>query len=193
MQTGKCGKRVLVARQGVRPAARTSQTIAMRQNEPNCSHVGLLLVPFCLFLFRGFLSGKMKRNSFSPLLSFFLSFLFFFLSLFSHTTILWATKLPAPKTRHPGHSSVCHRAWGRERMCTHLIEQPKLVNQVCSSHPDDFLFKIHLRGSCVTFIFHSGLLTHSAFITTGHLEDFEPCWLWGWGKGRYFLVMVHQL
>lgn len=46
-------------------------------------------------------------------------------------------------------------------------------SSLCSSHSDDFFFKIHLEGSCVTFIFHPGLPAHSALKNTGHLEDYE--------------------
>lgn len=66
-------------------------------------------------------------------------------------------------------------------------------SSLCSSHPDDFLFKIHLGGSWVTFIFHPGLLAHSA------LNNNWPPWgLWalltmGLWEGKCFLVMVYQL
>lgn len=144
--------------------------------------------------FTMFLSGKMKRNSSSLPPSLFLSFRFLLLILIlSHypSNLIYlfiCHQIFYPSNKGPRGSRCVPQSIGE----INPVYAPGTTawtgkSSLCSSHPDDFLFKIHLGGSCVIFIFHPGLLAHSA------LNNNWPPWgLWalltvGMGGGEMFL------
>ena len=148
---------------------------------------------FLLVSFHNVLAWQDETKIFLP--SFFLSFHFFF-SSYPHSLRLplqfqfcfTCHQIACPINEAP-RISRCVPQGIRERNYVYAPGTTASTGKssLCSSHPDDFLFKIHLGGSCVT------LFSTQLCITAGHLEDCESCWLWGWGKGKYSWVMVHQL
>lgn len=163
MWAGKCGKAVLLAKQATHQTARNHrQQWRVRKKldsrAPTLPYYRNLLPVFPPNVFAR--QGETKFFLLSPL-SLFLLILSYSVSNFRF--VLYPPRLPTPETRHPGLSRCVPQGIGRGND----VYAPGATastgqSSLCSSHPDDFLFKIHLGGSCVTFIFHPGLLTHLA-------------------------------